>query len=61
MRDRIFEICDAYESGIGHGVKKDGLDRSKTPFSDPELGEAYQIGYGKGLEHYERLSGGLRR
>lgn len=41
-------ICDSYESGYGHGLKRDGLDLSKTPHSDPELGEAYQIGYEAG-------------
>jgi len=42
---RIKIICSHYESGYGHGVKDDGFDLSKTPYSDPELGEAYQYGY----------------
>ena len=51
MPSRVFMICNAYESGFGHGLANDGLDRSKTPHSDPELGEAYQLGYEQGLEH----------
>lgn len=48
MPSRIYMICDRYESGYGHGVKNDGLDLSKTPHADPELGEAYKIGYEAG-------------
>jgi len=51
MPSRIFMICNAYESGFGHGLANDGLDLSKTPHSDPELGEAYQIGYEAGKKH----------
>lgn len=50
MPSRIFMICDSYESGYGHGLNEDGFDLSKTPHSDSELGEAYQIGYEAGLE-----------
>lgn len=50
MPSRIYMICDRYESGYGHGVKNDGLDLSKTPHADPELGEAYKIGYEAGQE-----------
>lgn len=50
MVSKVFMICDAYESGFGHGLKLDGLDLSKTPHGDPELGEAYQIGYEAGAE-----------
>lgn len=53
MVSRIVEICDAYESGIGHGVKNDNLP---APYGDTELNEAYMIGYGIGqnklLEYY---------
>jgi len=49
-RRDIFGICDAYESGIGHGLQQDGLDLSRTPHGDPEHGEAYQIGYELGVE-----------
>lgn len=48
MVSRAAMICDSYESGFGHGMAGDGLDLSKTPHSDPELGEAYQIGYEAG-------------
>lgn len=48
MASRVTMICDSYESGFGHGMADDGLDLSKTPHSDPELGEAYQIGYEAG-------------
>lgn len=51
MPSKVFQICNSYESGFGHGLANDGLDRSKTPHSDPELGEAYQLGYEQGLEH----------
>ena len=43
---RVFEICNAYESGYGHGVKNDGLNGEY--FSDQELNEAYNIGYKAG-------------
>jgi hypothetical protein len=46
-------ICNAYESGFGHGLASDGMDLSKTPHSDPELGEAYQIGYEAGKKHWD--------
>lgn len=44
----IFQICNSYESGFGHGLSNDGFDLSKTPHTDPRLGEAYQIGYEAG-------------
>ena len=50
MISRVYQICERYESGYGHGLKEDGLDLSKTPHADPELGEAYQIGYEAGVE-----------
>lgn len=50
MPSRIFMICNSYESGFGHGIQGDGLDLSKTPHADSELGEAYQIGYEAGQE-----------
>ena len=53
MASRIYVICDSYESGYGHGLQGDGLDLSKTPHGDPELGEAYQIGYEAGLEMFK--------
>lgn len=54
MPGRIFEICDRYESGYGHGLANDGLDLSKTPHADRELAEAYRIGYEAGQEAYGR-------
>jgi len=50
---RVYQICNRYESGYGHGIKRDGLDLSKTPHSDAELGEAYQIGYEAGSEKFD--------
>jgi hypothetical protein len=49
-------ICDRYESGFGHGFANDGLDLSKTPHADPEMGEAYQIGYEAGQEQYKTIT-----
>ncbi len=51
--DDIEAICDGYESGYGHGLWNDGLDLSKTPFANPLVGKAYQLGYDKGLEGTE--------
>lgn len=49
----VFAICDAYESGIGHGLKRDGL---ANPY---KLGShehrAYDIGYEEGAKR-SRLS-----
>ncbi len=55
MVSKVFMICDAYESGYGHGLKEGGKDLSETPHSDPELGEAYQIGYEAGEERAEEI------
>lgn len=52
MPSRIYMICNSYESGYGHGLANDGLDLSKTPHADAELGEAYRIGYEAGQERY---------
>lgn len=52
MPSRVYMICNSYESGYGHGLVNDGLDLSKTPHADVELGEAYQIGYEAGQEAY---------
>lgn len=43
---RIVDICEAYESGFGHGLKKDGLD---NPYFTPVLKHAYDYGYERGL------------
>lgn len=42
----VFRICDAYESGIGHGLKRDGLYNPYPPASDDF--RAYEIGYEEG-------------
>jgi hypothetical protein len=44
----VFEICNAYESGFGHGYQ---LDNLINPFKkDSKLYEAYDIGYKEGEE-----------
>lgn len=45
----VFFICDAYESGFGHGAKNDGLNDGSI-FSDSRHGEAYELGYAVGLK-----------
>ena len=44
---KVFKICNAYETGVGHGQKKDGY--TAGPYSDPELNEAYEMGYSLGF------------
>ena len=44
---KVFKICNAYETGVGHGQKKDGF--SDGPYSDPELNDAYEMGYSLGF------------
>ncbi len=55
MVSKVYELCNRYESGYGHGLQNDGLDLSKTPHGDPEMGEAYQIGYNEGLKARDRF------
>ena len=50
MISRVFMICDAYESGIGHGLEEDGFSRGEDYYDDPELAEAYTIGYEEGQD-----------
>jgi len=45
---KIYMICNAYESGFGHGVNNDGL--TGDYYADPEHNEAYKIGYDAGVE-----------
>ena len=52
----VFKICDAYESGFFHGFKNSGLKNSFDKAQEPELFEAYGIGYNNGKYKYERLS-----
>ena len=45
---RVYMICNAYESGYGHGHNMDGL---VNPYKkDSELYEAYNIGVAAGTE-----------
>lgn len=46
---RVFEICNAYESGVGHGVQRDE-HTGEGIFNDSELTEAYKLGYGEGSQ-----------
>ncbi len=48
MVSRIFMICDAYESGIGHGLQQD--KHSSGEYFDIDLNKAYEIGYRLGEE-----------
>ena len=48
-RRDVFAICDAYESGIGHGLQLD-FHKSGAIFGNPECGKAYEIGYEEGEE-----------
>lgn len=50
MPSRVFMICDAYESGIGHGLQRDGLKDGASYYADAELAEAYCAGYALGDE-----------
>lgn len=43
---RVFKICSAYESGMGHGLQRDGKPNPYEPLSDEW--EAYGIGYDQG-------------
>lgn len=55
MPSNIYIICNAYESGVGHGQKIDGHDNANGKlFSDPDCNEAYQIGYAFGKEKAEK-------
>lgn len=50
----VMVICDAYESGYGHGLKDDGMCLSHTHFASPEEAEAYGLGYDKGKADREK-------
>jgi ribosomal protein L40E len=45
---RVFEICNAYESGYGHGYEHDGHDDDY--YHSDDLNEAYHLGYAEGME-----------
>lgn len=46
-------ICNAYESGFGHGAKNDGLNDGSI-FTNEHQGEAYEFGYAEGLKRSKR-------
>lgn len=48
MVDDIFKICDAYESGMGHGLEVDNLPNPYSIESDEY--KAYEYGYNLGKE-----------
>jgi hypothetical protein len=47
---KVYQICNAYESGYGHGYNNDGKDGDY--YSDSELNEAYKIGYNNGNKEF---------
>ncbi len=47
---RVYQICNAYESGYGHGYQNNG--KNGEYYSDPELNEAYKIGYNNGNKEF---------
>lgn len=49
---QVMIICNAYESGYGHGYRNDGLPNPHPEGSDER--EAYDIGYNAGWQ--ERFS-----
>jgi hypothetical protein len=51
---RVFEICNAYGSGYGHGYEHDGHDGDY--YKDPELNEAYHLGYREGINRSNTCS-----
>lgn len=50
----VFMICDAYESGMGHGLERDGLVNPYDKLSKTH--EAYQIGYELGVQRSGRIA-----
>jgi len=48
----ILCLCDAYESGLGHGLKIDG---AVNPYAHSWEREAYDIGYQRGKEHRDAM------
>jgi len=55
MVSKVFQICNAYESGYGHGFNNDGLNEKY--YSDDELNEAYSIGYNAGQNMVFEIAG----
>jgi hypothetical protein len=52
--EEVEHICDAYESGIGHGLQRDGHSDG-TVFANPDLGVAYVYGYREGESRAQPL------
>lgn len=48
-------ICDAYESGVGHGLERDG-HMDGDVYANPDLADAYEIGYAEGARRAENLA-----
>ena len=48
MVSKVYMICNAYESGIGHGLQQDGMKNPYSVGSDER--EAWGIGYQEGNE-----------
>lgn len=48
----VFMICNAYESGYGHGWEQDKLCNPFSPGTDEH--EAYSIGYHEGFGEKSR-------
>ena len=48
-RRSVLAICDAYESGMGHGLQRDGHS-SGAIWGDPECVIAYELGYKEGAD-----------
>jgi len=57
-RRAVFAICDAYESGMGHGLKRDS-HKSGEIFGNPDCGKAYEIGYAAGEERAAPVGAGV--
>jgi hypothetical protein len=52
----VFELCNAYESGFGHGLQKDDAVSPYPPRT--QKAEAYQIGYEEGARRASVTKGG---
>lgn len=46
MVSKVYMICNAYESGMGHGLQQDRVSNPYVPRSDES--EAWQYGYDEG-------------
>ncbi len=52
MVSKVYMICTAYESGIGHGLKLDGVSNPYAAHTDER--EAWQTGYDEGANRAKR-------